>query len=141
VSDAQPDLSKFLAHYSAPARAPSDDVDLFDGLGIDGDEAFEFMDSFAARFGVDTSGYRWYFHHGEEGWNFGGLFVRPPYARVKRIPITAGILGAAIETRKWPIRYPEHVLPPVRWDIRLNQLLILLPLIALALWVWSEWVR
>ncbi len=141
MNDAPSDLSTFLAHYAAPDRAPGVDVDLFDGLGIDGDDAFAFMDRFADQFGVDIGGYRWYFHHGEEGWNFGGLLFRPPYRRVTRIPLTVDILGEAIRTGRWPLRYPEHVLPSVRWDTRFNQLLVLAPLVSLALWVWAAWAR
>src|SRR6202163_3555503 len=34
------------------------------------------------------SAYLWYFHTGEEGFNIGGLFFRPPNAKVREIPIT-----------------------------------------------------
>lgn len=140
VSDTHSDLASFLEEYSG-GQAPSFDADVFDALGIDGDDAFEFMDRFTARFGISADNYRWYFHHGEEGWNLGGIFFRPPYRRVKRIPVTTATLVEAIETRHWPLRYPEHELPSVRWDIRLNQLLIIPLLIPVGLAVWNWFMR
>lgn len=141
MSDARSELTEFLEHYSPARHGPSVDTDVFGALGVEGDDAFQFMDSFIARFDVDAGKYRWYFHHGEEGWNFGGVFFRPPYRRVERMPLTASILIEAIETKDWPLQYPEHELPSVRWDIRLNQLLIVLAFIALALLVCGWLVR
>ncbi|MDP3179692.1 MAG: DUF1493 family protein [Spirochaetaceae bacterium] len=141
MSDARSDLADFLQQQSGEPCSLPEDADVFDRLGLDGDDAFEFMDRFVARFAVDTSKYRWYFHHGEEGWNIGGLVFPPPYRRVERAPITPRLLVEAIETKHWPLAYPEHALPKVRWDVRLNQLLIVLVLIPLALGGWRFWVR
>jgi hypothetical protein len=70
----------------------------------------------------------------------GGLIFPSPDRRVKRIPITPGVLIEAIRTQKWPSSYPDHALPKVRWDLRVNQVLVLLLLELLALWAW-EFVR
>lgn len=141
VSDARTDLVEFLEHYSPPKHGPSIDADVFGALGIDGDDAFEFMSRLTAKFGIDADKYRWYFHRGEEGWNLGGVFFRPPYRRVERMPITTRTLIEAIETKCWPLQYPAHKLPSVRWDIRLNQFLIVVAFIPLALLVWGWFVR
>jgi hypothetical protein len=141
VSDTRAELSRLLERHTGRKHVPPDDADLFEVFGIEGDDAFEFMEGFAAEFGVDMSDYRWYFHHSEEGQNFGGVFFRPLDRRVQRIPITVHVLLEAIKTKQWPVRYPEHVLPRVRWDIRFNQLLVLLFLLALASWLWSRFVR
>lgn len=142
ISDARSELADLLEkHTGEPAPPSAGDVDLFDDLGVEGDDAFEFMDDFAARFGVDMDGYRWYFHHGEEGHNFGALFFRPPYRRVRRIPITPDILLEAIRTKRWPLAYPEHEAPDVRWDIRVNQLFGAGFLALFALWLWKTFVR
>lgn len=114
--------------------------DIFARLGIDGDDAFEFIDEFAREFDVDVSDYRWYFHHGEEGLGLGGIFFSPPYRRVKPIPITFDDLIRAVETRKWPIEYPEHTLPSVRWDLRFNQVFGLLIAAVLVVWLWRRFV-
>jgi hypothetical protein len=141
VSDARTQLSNLLERHTARKHAPADDADLFEVFGIEGDDASEFMEAFAAQFGVDMSDYRWYFHHSEEGQNVGSVFFHPPDRRVQRIPITMHLLLEAIETKQWPVHYPEHVLPRVRWDVRFNQLLVLLFLLALASWLWSRFVR
>ena len=36
--------------------------------------------------------YLWYFHSDEEGQNIGGLIVKPPNLKVKRIPVTPKLL-------------------------------------------------
>lgn len=38
-------------------------------LGLDGDEAGEFMDAFATKFDVDMEGFYWLRYFGDEGWN------------------------------------------------------------------------
>jgi hypothetical protein len=141
VSEAYSDLSDFLREFWGEGGPLRDDADVFDCLGIEGDDAFDFIDRFAAGFGVDVNDYRWYFHHGEEGWNLGGLFFRPPNGRVDRMPITPVILTEAIRSKRWPVRYPDHWLPRVRWDIRLNRGLAILPFVFLALWIWARLVR
>lgn len=142
MTDARSELAEFLAERSGEVRLLPSDADLFARLGIEGDDAFEFMDHFGRHFGVDTKNYRWYFHHGEEGHSFGGIFFRPPYRRVKRIPLTSDALLEAIRTRRWPLHYPAHHLPKVRWDIRMNQALFTVaPLGLLAFWLWIRFVR
>ncbi len=114
------------------------DTDLFERFGIEGDDASEFMETFASRFEIDAENYRWYFHHRDEGTNFGALLFKPIYERVKRIPITPDILIEAIESKQWPVAYPPHEVPPVRWDIRANQLVLAISVVALALWLWQR---
>jgi hypothetical protein len=140
MNDARAAVSEFLREFWGETKLLSDDADLFDKLGIDGDDAFEFIDRFAAKFGVEASNYRWYFHHGEEGHNIGGLFFAPPYRRVAHIPITLSTLIEAVERRTWPIVYPDHELPRVRWDIRFNQIFAALAFVALALWLWQRFL-
>jgi len=72
------------------------------------------------------SGYRWYFHHGEEGFNIGSLFCAPPYKRVQHIPVTPSILLDAAVEGKWPLNYPDHKLPEKRYDILVTRVLIVL---------------
>ncbi|MES9964047.1 MAG: DUF1493 family protein, partial [Candidatus Sedimenticola sp. 20ELBAFRAG] len=77
------------------------DSDMSDELGIDGDDFSELMEKFEKEFGVNMEKYRWYFHHGEEGWSLGGLFFKPPYARVQRIAVTPMLLLQAAEAKEW----------------------------------------
>ncbi|MNT62723.1 hypothetical protein D3C72_2004740 [compost metagenome] len=140
MSDARLRLAEWFEEFWGKKLLASDDDDLFERFGIDGDDASSFMDGFGARFGINGENYCWYFHHREEGTNFGALFFAPPYRRVRRIPITPNILIEAIETKQWPLKYPPHQVPTVRWDIRVNQLLLLVPVILLALWLWQRFV-
>lgn len=141
MSDARSDVADWFEQFRGERLPDEGDTDLFDRFGIIGDEATEFMGAFADRFDVVCEDYRWYFHHEEEGWNFGALFFAPPNRRVKRIPITPNILVRAIEAGEWPVQYPPHALPAARWDIRINQALLLVPLALGALWLCHRFVR
>jgi|CXWL01.1.fsa_nt_gi hypothetical protein len=141
MSDPRSAVLKFLQEFWGETKPLQDDSDLFGELGIDGDDAFEFIDKFTVTFGIDASNYRWYFHHGEEGQNLGGLFFAPPYRCVDHIPVTLKTLIGAVETKLWPITYPDHKLPRVRWDLRLNQAFALLAFGGLALWLWQRFGR
>lgn len=140
MDDARAAVLGFLREFCGKTKPLPDDADLFDKLGIDGDDAFEFIDRFATTFDANAENYRWYFHHGEEGQNIGGLFFAPPYRRVARISITLKTLIEAVETKTWPITYPDHELPKVRWDIRFNQMFAALAFGGMALWLWQRFV-
>lgn len=136
MSDARTAVLAFIDDVWGPTPALSDDDDLFDVLGITGDDAGDFMQAFFDRFEVDATTWRWYFHHGEEGWSIGGLFYTPIHRRFGRIPITLAVLAEAVRSRRWPIVYPDHTLPARRWDIVINQTLAATSLIGLAAWAW-----
>ena len=140
MNETRTEVLAFIKDFWGGTPSLSDDTDLFDTLGIEGDDASEFMDAFAKKFGVDGSDYRWYFHHGEEGHNFGGWFFKPPYRRVARIAITPAILNEAVSTKRWPVVYPDHRLSRVRWDIRLNRALVVGCLILLVIFGIRKWL-
>lgn len=52
-------------------------TDIFRDLGMVGDDFHEMIETYAARYAVDMTNYRWYFHTDEEGWSFGGVFFKP----------------------------------------------------------------
>jgi hypothetical protein len=94
------------------------------------------------KFEIDTTNYRWYFHHGEEAFlNFGAWLFKPPYRRVDRIPITPQVLAEALRTKRWPLKYPEHKLASVRWDIRFTQAVFLGIVALLIAGFWQRLVR
>lgn len=138
MNDPHCDLAKWFQAYWDQALPTENNADLFEQCGLDGDDAVGFMNTFTTRFGIDASSYRWYFHHGEEGMNFGACFFAPPNRRVQRLAITPAILLQAIETRQWPITYPTHELPTVRWDLRVNKILLVIPALLLALQLWQR---
>jgi len=120
IEDPHAAATSLLREFWPRMRDLNHDDDIFDLIGIHGDDAFELMEAYRTRFGVDMSNYLWYFHHGEEGSNLGALFFAPPNARVTRIPITLDVLADGIQHKHWPIQYPEHQLPKVRWDVWLQ---------------------
>lgn len=126
--------AEYVAGFAESQRLVTADADLFKTFGIDGDDAFEFIDKFARKFEIDVSGYLWYFHHGEEGFGLGQFFFKPPYRRVPRLPITLNVLADAIETHIWPIQYPAHTPPRRRWDITADvTIMVVFVLLALTL--------
>jgi hypothetical protein len=141
MSDARSRLADWFEEFWGEKLPNSGDIDLFERFGIEGDDASGFMDSFATHFEVDCQNYRWYFHHRDEGTNFGALVFAPPYRRVQRMPVTPNILIEALESKRWPLTYPAHQMPTVRWDIRVNQLLSAVALALLAIWLWLHFVR
>lgn len=91
----------------------NENTDIFEDLGVDGDDFFELMEDFAEKYGVDLSDYLWYFHHGTEGFSFVGAMFR---VYPQRIAVTPRILLECANTKKWPIQYPKHTpseSPPV----------------------------
>lgn len=100
------------------------DTDIYKNVGLAGDDFHDMIEKFAAMYAVDMTDYRWYFHADEEGLGcIGGLFFKPPYKRVKRIPVTPAMLTDFANKGKWDIRYPDHKIPMSRYDIFINQVL------------------
>lgn len=116
------DIIDFIKDFSKESEI-SDNTDLFSDCGIMGDDFHKLIEKYANKFSVDMSDYLWYFHSDEEGQNIGGLIVKPPNLRVKRIPITPILLMDFANIGKWKIEYPKHRIPKRRYDILINQIL------------------
>lgn len=115
-------------------------TDIFYDLGVCGDDFSEMLEAYAATYDVDLSHYLWYFHSDDEGWpNFGGLFFKPPYARVERIPITPNLLAEFVQTKKWEIDYPKHKLPEKRYDIIINQIIAFFIFLGIIIFSLKNW--
>jgi len=104
--------------------APS--VDLCYDLGIEGDDFFDLEEEFMNKYGVDMNSYRWYFHHGEEGWNIGAYFSPAPYQQVEHIPVTPKMLLEAAENKAWPIEYPPHSIKERDTEMAINKAIVFL---------------
>lgn len=124
-------LSAFLAEQEVKPEIYN--VDVFGDGGLDGDDVAEFLLAFSKRFNVDLTGCHWYFHQQAEegGWSVGAIFFKPPYMRVPHIPVTFETLSQAAETGKWPIEYPPHKSPKYRWDLTINQVVV----VGVLIWV------
>lgn len=105
-----------------------DDADIDHDLGCTGDDFHELISEYSVKFEVNMHDYLWYFHTYEEGGfnSIGRLFFKPPYERVKHIPVTPTILLDSANYGKWTLIYPEHELPKRRFDILINQILVVL---------------
>ncbi|MEQ9288123.1 MAG: DUF1493 family protein [Cyclobacteriaceae bacterium] len=118
------EITNFLEDYTNVSQL-NPNSDLFNEHGVVGDDFHNMMDKFATTYNVDMSNYIWYFHSDEEGQNIGSVFFKPPYERVKRIPITPKLLSEVAELKTWNIIYPQHKIPTFRVDILINYILIL----------------
>src|SRR5690606_32070321 len=116
------DIIDFVYNYTSCEKV-NEDSDIYSDLDLVGDEFHEFMEAYAKKYEVDMSAYLWYFHGDEEGMNIGGLFFKPPYARVTRLPVTPRILAEFANSHKWRIPYPAHHLPETRYDLLMNKLI------------------
>ncbi|REA57789.1 hypothetical protein DSL64_22915 [Dyadobacter luteus] len=91
-------------------------TDILDS-GCVGDDFHELIEKFSDRYHGDMNAYLWYFHGDEEGFNIGGLFYKPPYDQVKRIPVTPALLAEISGVGRWNIEYPDHVISSKHNDI------------------------
>lgn len=118
------EITNFLEDYTGVHDIKSD-IDLNKEAGIYGDDWHEMIENYSKEFNVNVDGYLWYFHTREEGSNsIGGAFFRPPYERVKRIPITPLMLTDFANKGSWEIEYPEHKLPKYRYDLMINTVIV-----------------
>jgi hypothetical protein len=119
-------LAEVIAFVRAEcvSDGPLNETTALQDLGVYGDDMDDFMRKFADRFDVDLSGYRWYFHTGEEGFNPIWFFIRPPNRLVEEIPITLAVLLESARRKLWAIEYPPHTLPRVRWDVVLTWVMV-----------------
>src|SRR6187551_1716604 len=113
------------------------DSDIFNDLGVVGDDFDELLGEYHKKFDVNMDKYLWYFHADEEGQSIGGLFFKSPNKRVTRIPVTPKMLTEFANVKKWDIQYPEHKLPKYRLDIIINQTLIA----GLVIWLLTQLVK
>lgn len=134
------DIIEFISDLAGTGKV-RDDSDIFDDIGMGGDDFHEMIEKYAAKYSVDMNGYLWYFHNDEEGQNIGGLFFTPPYNRVKRIPVTPAMLTNFANKGKWDIQYPEHKLPNKRYDIIINNLIVALFFLGVLAWFLIKWIK
>ncbi|MEM6356207.1 MAG: DUF1493 family protein [Pseudomonadota bacterium] len=102
--------------------------DLLIQYGLDGDDAYDFIEAYGRRFDVDLSGYWATFHHRSEGtllrWfpRFGDASWR-----VRRIPISAAMLTRFASEGVWRIDYPvtegQSAERVARWEMAIRNLL------------------
>ena len=104
------------------------DADIDHDLGCTGDDFHELINEYSDKFNVNMESYLWYFHTYDEGHSnsIGRVFFKTPYERVKHIAVTPNVLLESARTGKWTIEYPEHKLPKRRYDILINEVVVVL---------------
>lgn len=128
------EISNFLEDYSA-VYDEDPHIDIYKDMHVIGDDFHEMIEDYSKQYKVDMSDYLWYFHAEEEGYNVGGMFFKPPYKRVTRIPVTPQMLADFIMTKKWKVEYPDHEIPKRRIDLLINQILVIAGVIGLGIWI------
>ncbi len=134
------DLIEFIKMLSGSKKVESNS-DIYSEIRMGGDDFNEMIEKYATKYSVDMTNYLWYFHSDEEGQNFGGLFFKPPYCRVNRIPVTPSMLADFANKSKWDIQYPEHKLSKKRYDLIINQIIVITFLIGLLIWLFIKWLN
>jgi len=135
--ESKQEIIDFIKEYSGNIKIQNNS-NICDDLGIDGDDFFELMQKYSDVYDVNMDTYLWYFHSGEEAHSgLGGLIFKPPYKRVKRIPVTPLLLTQFAKTGKWDIDYPIHKLPKYRLDMILNWI-ILSGILIFIVWIYKN---
>jgi hypothetical protein len=122
------EILKFVEDQTGSAEGEVlENTDIEHDLPCTGDDFAYLIDKFSKNYNVDISGYRWYFHHAEEGsGGIGGAFFPAVNERVRRIPVTPKMLLKSANAGKWDIPYPDHKLPRRRYDLIINGIVIII---------------
>ncbi len=88
-------------HHAMDKNKLSEQTELYE-LGMDGDDAWEFLIEFSDKFSVDMSQFEFRKHFNPEGFN-PISFIYLLFARDKwrKMPITLRDLTEAVEKKKW----------------------------------------
>jgi hypothetical protein len=111
-------------------------TDISNELGIVGDDYHELIEAFSNKYHVNMEEYLWYFHSEDEGVNIWSFIFKPPWAKVKRIPVTPQMLFNFAIKGKWLVIYPEHKVPTNRNDIKYSNILWLVLIVGLLFVGW-----
>ncbi|MEL6476160.1 MAG: DUF1493 family protein [Pseudomonadota bacterium] len=96
-----PALTAFVQEQTGAEGPFTRGTDLAGDLGLDGDEAFDFVEAYAERFSVAPGDFEFHRYFGAEGFNplalIAGLFRRAE----AKAPLTLGMLEAAAQQGQW----------------------------------------
>ncbi len=102
-------ILSLLARMHGRMPSPAEERDLVGRFGMDGDDASEFIDAYAAEFSVRMDGFRWYFHYLDEPPAIRRVVPRDAEGRgIPLMPLSVDLLVQAAETGAWMLTYPEH---------------------------------
>jgi acyl carrier protein len=91
-----------------PLSQLSPQTDLFQDLGVDGDDAHDLLLRLSQEFEINLENLQFDRHFGPEGTNLFAVLL-PSFWRWRRerLPVTIADLVEAARTHNWPIRYRE----------------------------------
>jgi len=92
----------FVAAQTATGRQLFNATDIARDLGLDGDDAREFMLAFQRQFDVDLSDFAFDRHFGSEGFTLTGFVLRLLRLHHVEQPLTIGMLVEAARLKRWP---------------------------------------
>lgn len=120
----------WVQDWTGRSLSPVEQADLLRATTTAGDSL---VIAFAARFGVDLTGYRPRMH------DLGGQVLRPDWPlpvvppHGVAVPLSVSLLSAAAQAGRWPVTYPD--LPAVRDPSAANVPLLAVGLVAVTLLV------
>lgn len=123
MTPSRADVLEWLEGRLGRELPPAAQADVLQATGREGSDAEALVAAFAARFGVDMTGFRPRMHARSDGqalrphWP---IPAPPPHGAI--VPLSVSLLHAAAVAGRWPVRYP--VLPPAR-DLSLANLPLL----------------
>jgi len=98
-----PDLVDFIAKETGFSNKTklSRQTTLNRDIGLDGDDADEFMAAYFKQFEVEYGNYDWSRYFGEEGFNPIGILIDVVRRKPALKPLTLGMLELAVTMGKW----------------------------------------
>jgi len=107
IQDVEDDVRRFVARQcGCSIAAVLLELELARDLGLDGDDADDFMNAFFESFGVNKNGYRFCDYFYPEGWpHWWGWIMRVMGRQPKaRLSLRVGDLVAAASSRSWGVQ-------------------------------------
>jgi len=105
------DILALAAYHGGGEMDLAGDEDLLGAYRMEGDDASEFLEAFADRFGVNLDGLLWYFHYNGDEPPPSRPRLYPVSPEGERLPthaITLNDLVSAAEAGHWQFTYPAH---------------------------------
>ncbi len=91
----------FISKYAADGDRLSEETQLVSDLGIDGDDAFEFIEAFAEEFSIKSGDFDFHRYFSPEGFNPFSLIFSFFKTQPIQKPITIGMLAKVVDLGVW----------------------------------------
>ncbi|WP_409998028.1 MULTISPECIES: DUF1493 family protein [unclassified Bradyrhizobium] len=98
-------ILSFVVRETNTRRSLTEQTDIARDLGVDGDDAVEFLQRFQSEFGVDMSGFRFDQYFGGEGFSLIG-FLRGLSSAARKKPLTIKMLCDVVARGRWTAGLP-----------------------------------